>query len=336
MPDQASQATTNQIKELNVSGHTMALDPGLYCVFNAPGSPAIESEGGLPGVRITTMPGRQGGAVSLAGFHADGWIGADSGALVQVSGSMAEVLVTVYQAPGSKLEAPKLQVVRLSGDGSAPSAPATETGQHAPGKGTGTVEVVAHVYKRGDVAGRLGGWMGEPGSNRWIEGFGISPIEGVPVSDIEYQAVLGRGWLSPWSEGGQFCGSRGMSLPILGLRVRLRGDSAKSHRVVLLATFVDGTKIGPVGDGDACEAPSLSALEAFQVSIEPIENKPANAPGKTGAKARPSEPEAVKAAKPPRKAAAKPAPAAKPARAPEPKSKPRAAPKRSAPASKRR
>ena len=335
MPDQASQATTNQIKELNVSGHTMALDPGLYCVFNAPGSPAVESDGGLPGVRITTMPGRQGGMVNLAGFHADGWIGADSGALVQVSGSAAEVLVTVYQAPGSKLEAPKLQVVRLSGAGSAPSAPAAETGQ-PPGKGAGTVEVVAHVYGRGDVAGRLGGWMGEPGSNRWIEGFGISPIEGVPASDIEYQAVLGRGWLSPWSEGGQFCGSRGMSLPILGLRVRLRGDSAKSHRVVLSATFVDGARIGPVADGDACEAPSLAALEAFQVSIEPIENKPAAAPGKTGAKARPAEPEAVKAAKPSRKAAAKPAPAAKPAKAPKPKSKLDAAPKRPAPASKRR
>ncbi len=333
MPDQAPQATTNQIKELNVSGHTMALDPGLYCVFNAPGGAAAESEGGLPGVRITTMPGRQGGAVSLAGFHADGWIGADSGALVRVSGAAAEVLVTVYQVPGSKLEAPKLQVVRLSGDGSTPSAPA-EMGQQASGKDAGTVEVVAHVYKRGDVAGRLGGWMGEPGSNRWIEGFGISPIEGVPASDIEYQAVLGRGWLSPWSEGGQFCGSRGMSLPILGLRIRLRGDSATSHRVVLSATFVDGTRIGPVADGDACEAPSLAALEAFQVSIEPITNKPATAPGKAGAKAKPAEPAAVKAAKPSRKAAAKPAPAAKPGKAPAPK--PRAAPKRPAAASKRR
>jgi hypothetical protein len=37
--------------------------------------------------------------------------------------------------------------------------------------------------------------------------------EGAQTGDIEYQAVLGRGWLSPWIEGGKFCGSRGMALP---------------------------------------------------------------------------------------------------------------------------
>ena len=54
----------------------------------------------------------------------------------------------------------------------------------------------------------------------------LRPVGGIPADDIEYQAVLGRGWMSPWVEGGQFCGSRGMALPILGLRVRLRGASA--------------------------------------------------------------------------------------------------------------
>ena len=131
----------------------------------------------------------------------------------------------------------------------------------------GSVEVVGHVYGRGDVGGRLGAWLGEPGSKRWVEGFGISPLDGIPPADIEYQAVLGRGWLSPWSSGGEFCGSRGMSLPILGLRVRLRGASAETHRVELTATFVDGSRVGPVGQDEACEAPSLAALEAFQVSI---------------------------------------------------------------------
>ena len=343
MPDQASSTAANQVRELKVSGHTMALDPGLYCVFNAPGGPASGAESGLPGVRITTMPGGKGGNVSLAGFHADGWIGSDSGALVRVAGSAAEVLVTVYQASDSKGEAPKLQVVRLSGEGAAPPAPAMA--QQARGTQAEGVEVVAHVYGRGDMAGRLGGWMGEPGSNRWIEGFGISPAGGVPASDLEYQAVLGRGWLSPWSEGGQFCGSRGMSLPILGLRVRLRGDSASSHRVVLSATFVDGTKIGPVGDGDACEAPSLAALEAFQVSIERVEEKSAQSGvSKGGAKVEPAQPTIVEPTKPRRRAAAKPAkaPAAKAAKlpkaaeAPEPKAKPRGAPKRTPAVTKRR
>ena len=86
-------------------------------------------------------------------------------------------------------------------------------------------------------------------------------------ADIEYQAVLGRGWLSPWIEGGKFCGSRGMALPLLGLKVRLKGGAAKTHECSYSATFVDGSSVGPVPAGETCEAESLAALEAFQVVI---------------------------------------------------------------------
>ena len=120
------------------------------------------------------------------------------------------------------------------------------------------------------VAGQVGAWIGEPGGNRWIEGFAITAAGALPPEDVEYQAVLGRGWLSPWSNGGQYCGSRGMSLPILGLRIRLRDASAASHRVQLWARFVDGTELGPL-DGDmVCEAPSFAALEAFRLVLEPV------------------------------------------------------------------
>jgi len=106
------------------------------------------------------------------------------------------------------------------------------------------------------------------GSKNWIEGFGIMPPAGMAPRDIEYQAVLGRGWLSPWVEGGKFCGSRGMALPILGIRVRLLGSAAETHDCVYSATFVDGTAIGPVRNGEACEAESLAPIEAFQVELQ--------------------------------------------------------------------
>lgn len=294
MADSAAQG--GQIRELKVSAHTMTLDPGLYCVFNSPGSAA--PKGGLPGVRITVGPARTG-QVSVAAFNADGWIGGDEGALVRVADGVADVLVTVYQSQDSTADAPKLQVVRLSAEpGVTPQAapkpdavrPATAARKDRQVDAPEGVEVMAHVYGRGDVGARIGSWMGEPGSQRWIEGFGIAPVEGIPLGDIEYQAVLGRGWLSPWSEGGQFCGSRGMSLPILGLRVRLRGGSAKTHRVALSASFVDGSRVGPVADGEACEAPSLAALEAFQVRFEAAgivaEPAPARGRGKSAEAAR--------------------------------------------------
>jgi len=149
----------------------------------------------------------------------------------------------------------------------------------------------------------MGDWMGERGSKRWIEGFGLLPSGGVAPADVEYQAVLGRGWLSPWAEGGQFCGSRGMSLPILGLRVRLKGAAAATHTVAVSATFVDGTAVGPVSDGEPCEAPSLSPLESFQVTLTPIGQQAAP-------KARRTAPPAAASAKRAPKMARAPAPPA--------------------------
>ncbi|MDE2333495.1 MAG: hypothetical protein KGK10_03045, partial [Rhodospirillales bacterium] len=131
-------------------------------------------------------------------------------------------------------------------------------------------EVLAHVQARGDVTVPLGAWMGEKGSGRWIEGFAIAP-EGVAAADIEYQAVLGKGWLSPWVEGAQFCGSRGMALPVLGLRVRLRNEISKTRSLRLEASFVDGSSAGPVGDGEVCESASLAPLEAFRIEMIPRE-----------------------------------------------------------------
>ena len=115
----------------------------------------------------------------------------------------------------------------------------------------------------------IGEWLGEAGAKQWIEGFAVSPSKDVAPADIEYQAVLGRGWLSPWVEGGQFCGSRGMALPVLGLKLRLRGAAAEAYDCTYSGIFVDGTQVGPVNAGEACEAESLAPMEAFRIDIVP-------------------------------------------------------------------
>ncbi len=327
-----SDSVQSPISELKVSGHTMALDPGIYCVFSSPGSTPPAPETGLPTVRISAAPGPAAGQVEVSAIDSQGWIGPETATLVRVSGERSNVLVTVYQAKDSRVEAPQIQIVRVSGsaDGAAvptpgpAQAPAAAPAPAAPGaqpaaRSPREVTVVAHIYSRGDVGGNVGEWVGEPGSKRWIEGFGLAPVGLVAMEDIEYQAVLGRGWLSPWSQGGQFCGSRSMSLPILGLRVRLRGEAAKTHRIVLEATFIDGSKVGPVGGGDPCEAESLAALEAFRVAIEPL------AAEASAGKVAAASPAKGKAAPKPA-AKAKPAAAASPVK-PVGKTKASAAPK---------
>ena len=284
MPD-ANTATAEKapaqklITELKVSGHLMTLDTGLFCIVQTP-SRALDVAAGLPGVRISLPPGPMSRpeAITISTFRPDGWLlGGGDAALVRVLSGPAQILVTIYQSPvANEGAAPNLQVLRLLEP--IPGAPAARTPEQAlaaaaappqaPARGPQRVmEMVAHIQERGDVGAMIGEWMGERGSKKWIEGFGISPVHEIAPADIEYQAVLGRGWLSPWVEGGQFCGSRGMALPILGLRLRLRGAAAETHEAVYSATFVDGSAVGPVPAGEACEAESLSPIEAFQVQV---------------------------------------------------------------------
>jgi hypothetical protein len=298
----APEGGQSRVTELKVSGHLMTLDAGLFCVFQPPGSPSPNERSGLPGVRISLPPGAAGRpeAVSISTFRDDGWLnGQDAAALVRVAAGPAQVLVTVYQAPTAPAEtAPRLQVMRLGPD------PGMQTRAPVSGAAARRVvapenaEVVAHVQLTGDTAGRIGEWAGTRGSGQWIEGFSLAPSDGIKPADLEYQAVLGRGWLSPWIEGGKFCGSRGMALPLLGLKVRLKGGAARTHECSYSASFVDGSAVGPVPAGETCEAESLAALEAFQVVIR--RRGRAQTPGETApraARARTGQP--APAAKPP-------------------------------------
>lgn len=284
-PGPRPEASPNRVFELKVSGHLMTLEPGIFCIFQQPGSPSAGADG-LPGIRVSQPPGqRRPDAVMISTFRQDGWLnGGDGAALVRVNQGPAQVLVTIYQAPGSPPEmAPRLQVLRLGSEPSALPAPSANATPLPP-----DTEVVAHVQRTGDVGGKLGDWVGVQGSRLWIEGFGVHPRGEVGPEQIEYQGVLGRGWLSPWIEGGKFCGSRGMALPLLGLRVRLKDAAAATHDVSVQATFIDGSAAGPVGADETCECESLAAMEAFQITIHPrhaeAETRPA--PRKMGRRTR--------------------------------------------------
>ena len=274
---EAASSAPQLVTELKVSAHLMQLDAGVYCVYNTPGSAPPDPETGLPGVRLSIPPGQALDAVSITGFTDDGWLGTpDAAALVRVARGPAQLMMTIYQDRNGGREPPRLQVTKLVETSAMPLEQAighSAAGPNVAEPGSvpvGAADIGAHVQVKGDILGRLGEWIGERGSERWVEGFVISPRhDRVSAEEIEYQAVLGRGWLSPWSEGGQYCGSRGMALPILGLRARLRGKAAETMTLEISATFTDGSAIGPVGPGEPCEAESLAPLEAFCITIVP-------------------------------------------------------------------
>ncbi len=268
-------APSERVAELRVTAHLMTLETGLYCVFPTPGSPDPDPATGLPGVRVTPAPGFAGRpeAVSVSTFREDGWLNGTA-ALVRVTDGSAQILVSVYQNPRHGADAaPRLQVLRLNKEPNGAAAEPDAAGAKTPAAPAAAPlpnpEIMAHVQRMGDVGGKIGDWIGTKGSKQWVEGFGMAPANGIAPEDVEYQGVLGRNWLSPWVEGGKYCGSRGMALPLLGIKVRLKGDAAKTHECTYSATFIDGTEIGPVGAGEQCEAESLAPLEAFQIVIRP-------------------------------------------------------------------
>ena len=268
---------SDRIAELKVTAHLMTLESGLYCVFPTPGSPESDPRTGLPGVRVTPAPGPAGrpDAVSVSTFREDGWLNGTA-ALVRVSDGTAQILVSIYQNPRQGTEAaPRLQVLRLSKEPNGAATAHAVIGtkpEAAPAAATapaGEPEVMAHIQRVGDSGAMIGDWVGTKGSKNWVEGFGMAPKGALRPDDVEYQGVLGRNWLSPWVEGGKYCGSRGMALPLLGIKVRLKGDAANAFDCSYSATFIDGSEVGPVRGGETCEAESLAPLEIIPDSNPP-------------------------------------------------------------------
>jgi len=102
----------------------------------------------------------------------------------------------------------------------------------------------------------------------------------VPADQLEYQALLGQDWTSPWTSGGDFCGSRQMALPLLGVRVRLRGDAEARYRCQVWGRYAGG-EVVHVENGDLCRNAAGTPLEGLRVALvrktEPAATPPAAA-----------------------------------------------------------
>jgi hypothetical protein len=268
-PNRPASVEAGPLSALVVSGHLLTLEAGLYSIFVTEVTP-LEAEDRVPPSVYLSLPPGAGTDASIMTLPEGGWLKQPGdGAMVRIAVQRADILVTIYRPDRPGSQPPKLHVQRLDGlaDGAA-SRPRPRLVDAPTANQAAEPEVVAHIQRRGDVPARMGEWVGAVGSRLAVEGFGIKSAD-LRVEDIEYQAVLGRGWLSPWVEGGEFCGSRGLGLPILGLRARLRGEAAERFVCEYSASFVDGSKSGPHADGAPCETEDLAALEAFQVVLRP-------------------------------------------------------------------
>jgi Glycosyl transferase family 2 len=256
-----------RVDDMEVSQELVQLGRGLFSLALV-ATPSNDKTG-LPAARVSLAPAPdpRPDAVNISTVRSDGWLTLhDEPALVRVNADDVQLLVTLcWQAADGPEAKPRLSWRRLNAvyddaqnlDRKTPVAPPSAS----------SAEVLVHVHDVGDIEGSLGQWIGQPQSRRWIEGFHILPTQSVASDEIQYRAVLGQNWYSPWLNGGSFCGSRGLALPLRGFCIRLLGAAATKYVCIYTARFVDGSQASAASPADVCAAVTFAPLEAFQVVL---------------------------------------------------------------------
>ena len=285
---------------LVVSVQILNFEAGLYRMSFASERGPTDPGMGLPWARLEAPPGARPGQSVIAVQGESGWLSrTGDSALVQVTGNQVPLLLTIYQVSGAS-QSPEFEVQRLDVQAAATlrqTSPAIVASaarplenqigktahptalvmslQKPPPAGVSEawpIEGVAHVQGR-DVPVGTDGWIGVPGGNAPLEGFALT-LAASPGVVLEYSATLGQDWSTPWARDGEFCGSRGLGLPILGLRVRLAGPDAKELNLRCEVRFLGGQEIGPMPVDELQAAPDGNPIEAFRFVVAAANRKP--------------------------------------------------------------
>ena len=129
------------------------------------------------------------------------------------------------------------------------------------------VRGVAHIQNHGDVDERPDGWVGIPGSGKFIEGFALYLDDADRDVTLSYSGMMPDGSLGPAVTEGKFVGSRGKSIPLYGFKLNILKRASIIKQCVAWARFVDGYEVGPISAGQTCYAPSHAPLESLRVRL---------------------------------------------------------------------
>lgn len=283
----------SQEEGLSASVQVLPLPAGLYLFSVKAAAPLTERVAGklhLPAMHVGLGPGVSADQVEfIAGPGTAGaWLFAQGDVLVaKVSGTGATLILTSVRAASG--EVLSIEVERLEtrseapaespGDGdyapaAAPVVGVREPDPQAPAAGvtdgfTVPLLIKTHIRSRGDMSFSDAPWAGRVGPGLWIESFSIRPLEHLTAKDVEYKGLTGTGFETPWLSGEQFCGTKGISMPLVGFAVRLRpGPEAALFDCEYSGYYRSGATAGPFRNGAPCRsALANDPLEGIQIHI---------------------------------------------------------------------
>jgi len=265
-------------------GSTLAVARGLhifrYLAFQGPGVPAVARV--IPpnaGVTLLDMPGRERGMLQRPGD-----------CLVLRADRASDVVVGLRRgAPDGSLEASfRLEPIVLSEViEEAPAAPVA----HVAAGSTTPLSFLAHLANLGDTPFAQGVWAGGPDAPAAIEGIQIV-ADGGPAP-LEMQVLVGSRpprW-SEWVSAGQYAGTRGHGLPLVGVRLRLRPE-ASGVEIAAETLFLGALVASQRGRTVEFISPSgVDPLVGVRIAVEGIQQAGASqAAGGLDASSREREP----------------------------------------------
>ena len=111
-------------------------------------------------------------------------------------------------------------------------------------------------------------WAGRVAPGLWIESFGVRPLELLAAQYIEYKALTGSGFETPWLSDDKMCGTKGMAVPLVGFAVRLKGTAGAEYDCEYSGFFQSGATVGPLRNGAPCRSTVANdPLEGIQVRL---------------------------------------------------------------------
>jgi len=141
------------------------------------------------------------------------------------------------------------------------------------------VRIGAHIRSRGDMRFDDVPWAGRLGTGLWIESFSVQPLEPLSAADIEYKALTGSGFETPWLTDDKMCGTKGMAVPLVGFALRLKANAAAEYDCEYSGYFQSGVTVGPLLNGAPCRSTVANdPLEGIQIRL--LKSKGPGPPGR--------------------------------------------------------
>jgi hypothetical protein len=288
--DKTAEVVPPMVQEdgLAASVQVLPLPAGLYLFSVKPSDSPVPGAGGrlrLPAMHVGLGPGVPPEQVEfMAGPGAHGaWLIAPTDLLiVKVNGVGATLILNSVRAPdGGTLS---IKVERLNGRGDAAAlpvragtvpdaavpgaAPTAATFAGADAELPLAVQIGAHIRSRGDMTFTGVPWAGRVAPGLWIESFAVRPLERFEARDLEYKALTGVGFETPWLTDGAACGTQGMGVPLVAFALRFKTDATAGYDCEYSGYFHSGMTVGPLRNGAPCRSTVANdPLEGIQVRL---------------------------------------------------------------------